>query len=124
ENLNLKNELKNSNKLDLKHEIINNIAVCIMQIQNKDLKNLVDEFKNKFDKCVILLLQEKDFKVQIVAGVKNAPIKAGALVKEIATILDGNGGGRDDFATAGGKNINKINEALEYAQKIINERLN
>lgn len=124
ENLNLKNELKNSNKLDLKHEIINNIAVCIMQIQNKDLKNLVDEFKNKFDKCVILLLQEKDFKVQIVAGVKNAPIKAGALVKEIATILDGNGGGRDDFATAGGKNINKINEALEYAQKIINESLN
>lgn len=124
ENLNLKNELKNSNKLDLKHEIINNIAVCIMQIQNKDLKNLVDEFKNKFDKCVILLLQEKDFKVQIVAGVKNAPIKAGALVKEIATILDGNGGGRDDFATAGGKNINKINEALEYAQKITNESLN
>lgn len=124
ENLNLKNELKNSNKLDLKHEIIDNIAVCIMQIQNKDLKNLVDEFKNKFDKCVILLLQEKDFKVQIVAGVKNAPIKAGALVKEIATILDGNGGGRDDFATAGGKNINKINEALEYAQKIINEGLN
>ncbi|MBF7069451.1 alanine--tRNA ligase [Campylobacter volucris] len=124
ENLNLKNELKNSNKLDLKHEIINNIAVCIMQIQNKDLKNLVDEFKNKFDKCVILLLQEKDFKVQIVAGVKNAPIKAGALVKEIATILDGNGGGRDDFATAGGKNISKINEALEYAQKIINEGLN
>ncbi|TXE89311.1 alanine--tRNA ligase [Campylobacter volucris] len=124
ENLNLKNELKNSNKLDLKHEIINNIAVCIMQIQNKDLKNLVDEFKNKFDKCVILLLQEKDFKVQIVAGVKNAPIKAGALVKEIATILDGNGGGRDDFATAGGKNISKINEALEYAQKIINESLN
>lgn len=124
ENLNLKNELKNSNKLDLKHEIINNIAVCIMQIQNKDLKNLVDEFKNKFDKCVILLLQEKDFKVQIVAGVKNAPIKAGALVKEIATILDGNGGGRDDFATAGGKNISKINEALKYAQKIINESLN
>lgn len=124
ENLNLKNELKNSNKLDLKHEIINNIAVCIMQIQNKDLKNLVDEFKNKFDKCVILLLQEKDFKVQIVAGVKNAPIKAGTLVKEIATILDGNGGGRDDFATAGGKNISKINKALEYAQKIINERLN
>lgn len=124
ENLNLKNELKNSNKLDLKHEIINNIAVCIMQVQNKDLKNLVDEFKNKFDKCVILLLQEKDFKVQIVAGVKNTPIKAGALVKEIATILDGNGGGRDDFATAGGKNISKINEALEYAQKIINEGLN
>lgn len=124
ENLNLKNELKNSNKLDLKHEIINNIAVCIMQIQNKDLKNLVDEFKNKFDKCVILLLQEKDFKVQIVAGVKNAPIKAGALVKEIATILDGNGGGRDDFATAGGKNISKINEALKYAKKIINESLN
>ncbi|TDJ87764.1 alanine--tRNA ligase [Campylobacter volucris] len=124
ENLNLKNELKNSNKLDLKYEIINNIAVCTMQIQNKDLKNLVDNFKNKFDKCVILLLQEKDFKVQIVAGVKNAPIKAGALVKEIATILDGNGGGRDDFATAGGKNINKINEALEYAQKIINEGLN
>ncbi len=124
ENQALKNEIKNSNKLDLKHEIINDTAISVAQIQNADLKSLVDDFKNKFEKSVILLLQEKDNKVLIVAGSKNTPIKAGSLVKEIAIILDGNGGGRDDFATAGGKDISKIEQALKKAKEIIKGKLN
>ena len=54
---------------------------------------------------------------------KNAPIKAGAWVKEIAAILGGGGGGRDDFATAGGKDASKIGEALTRAKEITKEAL-
>lgn len=123
ENLSLKNELKNSNKSDLKTEILNDVNVCIEQIQNGDIKTMIDDFKNKFKKCVILLIQEKDGKISIACGSKNTNIKAGKLVKEVAIILDGNGGGRDDFATAGGKNINNINKALNFALNFIKKEL-
>ncbi|WP_291949563.1 alanine--tRNA ligase [Campylobacter sp.] len=123
ENQSLKNEIRNSTKLDLKYEMINDIAISIMQVQNADLKALVDNFKNKFDKSVVLLLQEKEGKILIVAGSKNTPVKAGILVKEIATILGGNGGGKDDFATAGGKDTSKIDQALKRAKMIIKESL-
>lgn len=49
--------------------------------------------------------------------------KGGNLVKNIAQILGGNGGGRDDFATAGGKDISKIDEALKQALDLIQKGL-
>lgn len=63
---------------------------------------MIDDFKNKLLKRWFYL-SSKDEKITLAAGVKDAPLKAGALVKEAAQILGGNGGGRDDFATAGGK---------------------
>ena len=50
-------------------------------------------------------------------------LKAGAWVKEIAQILGGNGGGREDFATAGGKDKLKIPQALQRAKEIAKEAL-
>lgn len=80
---------------------------------------MIDHFKNQFEKAVILLIQEKEGKISLAAGVKNAPLKAGNLVKNIAMILGGNGGGKDDFATAGGKDLTKIDEALKEAKSFI-----
>ncbi|EHE1098780.1 alanine--tRNA ligase [Campylobacter upsaliensis] len=115
----LKNELKNSNSSELKSENIKGVQICIAKIENGDIKAMIDHFKNQFEKAVILLIQEKEGKISLAAGVKNAPLKAGNLVKNIAMILGGNGGGKDDFATAGGKDLTKIDEALKEAKSFI-----
>ncbi|EFU72566.1 alanine--tRNA ligase [Campylobacter upsaliensis] len=115
----LKNELKNSNQNELKSENIKGVQICIAKIENGDIKAMIDHFKNQFEKAVILLIQEKEGKISLAAGVKNAPLKAGNLVKNIAMILGGNGGGKDDFATAGGKDLTKIDEALKEAKSFI-----
>lgn len=121
--INLKNELKNSNKSELKAQALKGMQICIQRVDNGDIKSMIDDFKNKFNSAVILLLQVKDEKITLAAGVKNAPLKAGNIVKEIAQILGGNGGGRDDFATAGGKDISKIDEALNAALNLIEKGL-
>ncbi|EPZ8608781.1 alanine--tRNA ligase [Campylobacter upsaliensis] len=115
----LKNELKNSNQNELKSENIKGVQICIAKVENGDIKAMIDHFKNQFEKAVILLIQEKEGKISLAAGVKNAPLKAGNLVKNIAMILGGNGGGKDDFATAGGKDLTKIDEALKEAKSFI-----
>jgi alanyl-tRNA synthetase len=121
----LKNELTQANssqksELDIKE--INGIKVIIQEMPNGDIKNIIDEAKNAHEKLAIMLIQNKDDKVMIACGVKNADIKAGAWIKEIAPILGGGGGGRDDFATAGGKDASKIADALiaslEYVSTI------
>ncbi|ECQ8106130.1 alanine--tRNA ligase [Campylobacter upsaliensis] len=117
--LKLKNELKNSNQNELKSENIKGVQICIAKVENGDIKAMIDHFKNQFEKAVILLIQEKEGKISLAAGVKNAPLKAGNLVKNIAMILGGNGGGKDDFATAGGKDLTKIDEALKEAKSFI-----
>ena len=93
-------------------------------IDGGDIKTLIDEFKNGHEKAAILLIQtDEEGKISLAAGVKNAPIKAGAWVKFAAQILGGNGGGKDDFATAGGKNALAIEDAikssLEYARQAL-----
>ena len=44
-------------------------------------------------------------------------------MKEVAQVMGGNGGGRDDFATAGGKDTQKIKEALQRAREIVLESI-
>ncbi|EEU7075788.1 alanine--tRNA ligase [Campylobacter jejuni] len=121
--LSLKNELKNSSKTELDSKNIQGVEICVKRIDNGDIKAMIDDFKNKFAKAVILLIQVKDEKITLAAGVKDTPLKAGALVKEAAQILGGNGGGRDDFATAGGKDLSKINEALKQSLETIEKAL-
>ena len=120
----LKNQIQNSQnqtQSPINEEIIGDTKVVVCVIQNGDLKKIVDDMKNANEKLAILLLQEKDDKVLIVAGSKNTNIKAGDWIKNIAPIVGGGGGGRPDFATAGGKDITKIEEAkiaaLTYAKE-------
>ncbi|MDY6134581.1 alanine--tRNA ligase [Campylobacter lanienae] len=119
----LQNEIKNANSsVELSPTIINNVSVVIGEF-NGDIKAKIDEIKNKFDSVVVFLASKKDGKVSIGAGSKNCNIKAGELVKAIAPIVGGGGGGRDDFATAGGKDIDKIPNALNEATNIIKSKL-
>lgn len=126
----LKNEIKelkkelqqaqNKSIAPLNETTINGVKVIVDSVENADLKKIVDDNKNANEKLAILLFQTKDDKVLIVAGSKNTNIKAGEWIKNIASILGGNGGGRPDFATAGGKDVSKIPEAkkaaLEFAK--------
>lgn len=120
----LKNQIQNSQnqtQAPINEEIIGDTKVVVCVIKNGDLKKIVDDMKNANEKLAILLLQAKDDKVLIVAGSKNTNIKAGDWIKNIAPIVGGGGGGRPDFATAGGKDITKIEEAkiaaLTYAKE-------
>jgi alanyl-tRNA synthetase len=66
-----------------------------------------------------MLFQVKGDKVLIAAGVKGCDAKAGDWIKQIAPILGGGGGGRPDFAQAGGKDKTKLPEAKEKALAFI-----
>lgn len=95
---------------------VGDIKLCVASVESGDIKTMIDEFKNSHEKAAIMLMQVgTDGKISIAAGVKNAPIKAGEWVKLAAQILGGGGGGRDDFATAGGKDVLKIEEAIKEA---------
>lgn len=123
QNAEFKNKLKNAAKSELVSIDINSTRVCVARVDEGDIKMMIDDFKNAYEKAVILLVQVKDGKIMLAAGTKNAPIKAGELVKAVAAVLGGSGGGRDDFATAGGKDISQIQNACELALKLIKDKL-
>ncbi len=105
----------------INEELIGDTKVVVAVVENGDLKKIVDDMKNANEKLAILLLQAKDDKVLIVAGSKNTKIKAGDWIKNIAPIVGGGGGGRPDFAQAGGKDVTKVEDAkiaaLAYAKE-------
>ena len=104
-------------------EMIGDIKVVVDVVENGDLKKIVDDMKNSNEKLAILLLQAKDDKVLIVAGSKNTKIKAGDWIKNIAPIVGGGGGGRPDFAQAGGKDVTKVQDAKIAALAFAKENL-
>jgi alanyl-tRNA synthetase len=86
------------------------------------LRGLADSLKAKIKSGVVVIASENDGKVQIVVSVTadlTAKVKAGQIVKEIAPIVGGGGGGRPDFAEAGGKQPEKIDEMLEVSGRVL-----
>jgi alanyl-tRNA synthetase len=89
----------------------------------KEISELVDRLKNKFENSIILVVSEKDGRISIVGGVSgNIGIDAGDFVREISKFLGGSGGGRKDFAEGGGKIKKTKQEILEFAEKIISQK--
>ncbi|MFD2046174.1 alanine--tRNA ligase [Ornithinibacillus salinisoli] len=122
--------LEASNILD-QVETVQGVNVLAQKVTVKDmnqLRNMVDELKQKLDDGIILLAAENDQKVQLIAGVSKALIDrglhAGNLIKHAAQICGGGGGGRPDMAQAGGKDPSKINEALTYVKQYVKENIN
>ncbi|NPA27960.1 MAG: alanine--tRNA ligase [Epsilonproteobacteria bacterium] len=122
----LKDEIKkisSQTKKELNIEEINGVKVIVDELGVGDIKAVVDDYKNRFKKVAIILFQKKDNKALVAAGVKGVDISAKELIKEVASLIKGGGGGRDDFAQAGGKDISKINEAIKKAKEYIKEKL-
>ncbi len=122
----LKGELKtvlNSSKKALTPIEVNGVNVIIDEVEAGDIKEMIDEAKNKYDNIAIMLFQKKGEKVLLAAGSKETPIKAGDWITQIAPIVGGGGGGRPDFAQAGGKDTSKIGEAKDAAQAYVKEQI-
>ena len=88
-----------------------------------ELKSMGDELREKMKSGVGVMISEIDGKVGIVTVVSDDLIKekkilAGNIVKQVAQIVGGSGGGRPHLATAGGKDIAKIDEALASVEKL------
>lgn len=115
--------LASSAKEELSVTMIGSTAVVVAQIGSGDIKERIDELKNMHESICVMLFQVKEDKVLLASGVKNSSLKAGDWVKAIAPIVGGGGGGRPDFAQAGGKDPSKMNEALEEALAYVTKEL-
>ncbi|NQY23574.1 MAG: alanine--tRNA ligase [Campylobacteraceae bacterium] len=117
------NEALSAGASPLKEELVGDVKVVVDIVTTGDIKKIVDDLKNANDKLAVLLIQAKGDKVMLVAGSKNTSIKAGDWIKLIAPIVGGGGGGRPDFAQAGGKDVSKIEEAKIAALAYAKEKL-
>ena len=108
---------------------INGVKVLKAAFANKDvneLKEIVDRGKEKLQSGIIILGTNNGGKAIFVIGVTKdliSKVKAGEIVKVAAQVAGGNGGGRPDFAQAGGKDGNAVKEAVDKAFEFVNEKL-
>lgn len=99
------------------------IAHKVNDMSVDNLRALGDNLKDKLQSGVVVLANITGDKINFLSAVSKdlagKTISAGNIVKEVAKITGGNGGGRPDFAMAGGKDINKVDEALSSVESII-----
>jgi len=126
EQLNVKSVLADKTKNIIKDDTINGIKVRFQKIEDlppKDLRKLVDIGKKDIGDGIIIVFAKKDDKVGLAVGVteklteKYDAVKFAKLGSEI--IEGKGGGGRKDFAQAGGQNSNKIEEAFNKLKDLI-----
>lgn len=109
-----------------KVETINGVKVVIQKVEDVDsevLKDLVDNLSDNLSLEIVLLANVSNGKVVYVSKNKSKKVKAGDLVKKAAIVTGGNGGGRPDFAQAGGKDLSKVDQSLVEVKKYLQEVL-
>jgi len=92
------------------------LATNLEGVDPKTLRDTVDQLKNKLGKAAVIISTVANGKVSLVAGVSKAEtsiIKAGDLLKHVASQIDGKGGGRPDMAQGGGNDVKALHGALE-----------
>lgn len=100
-------------------EEVNGFSYITYHAKNQgmnDLREMADQWRQKASSDVFVVASDLDGKVSLLAAVakdKTKSIKAGDLIKEIAPLVGGGGGGRPDMAQAGGKDPSGIPEALK-----------
>ena len=103
------------------------LSVEIPETDGNELRTLGDELKNKLGEGLIFLASAKDGKVNLVAmatdGAVKAGVHAGNLIKAVAPIVGGGGGGRPNMAQAGGKLPDKIGQAVEAVKDEVKSQL-
>ena len=103
------------------------LAAKVDGVDMNGLRDLGDQLKNKLGEGVILLASVTDGKVNLVAMASDEAQKAGAhagnLIKSIASLVGGGGGGRPNMAQAGGKNPAGVDDALAEAVKALEAQI-
>ncbi len=132
ENEKLKAKLSKGAADDLLNNVvdIDGVKLLAANIEDQDmngLRNLGDSLKQKLGEGVIVLTTSKGSKVNLVVMATDEAIKKGAhagnLIREVASVVGGGGGGRPNMAQAGGKNPEKIEEALEKAKDVLKTQI-
>lgn len=104
---------------------IGDVLVLIKRIEGMDAKTLrtfIDNTKNQLKSGIVVVGSVADGKVSMAVGVTKdltGKYHAGNIIKSIAVIIGGSGGGRPDMAQAGGPEIEKLDEALKKAEELI-----
>jgi alanyl-tRNA synthetase len=132
ENRELKNKLASGQGTDLSAGAMDiaGVKVLAAQVDGADagaLRNAVDQLKDKFKSAVIVLASvDATNKITLVAGVTQdqvGKVKAGELVGNVASQVGGKGGGRPDFAQAGGNNPAALPAALQSVEAFVRTKL-
>jgi alanyl-tRNA synthetase len=103
------------------------VAREVSGLDKDGLRALVDTHRDRIKSGVVVLAAPGDGKVAIVVGVTpdlTKKLSAGQIVKQLAPIVGGGGGGRPDFAEAGGKDASKVGEMLAAAPGVITKLVN
>ena len=103
------------------------LAARVDDVDMNGLRDLGDQLKEKLGEGVVLLASVADGKVSLMATATDGAMKAGAhagnLIKAVASIVGGGGGGRPNMAQAGGKNPAGVSEALAKAAEVIESQI-
>lgn len=116
-------------KLDDVREVsgVNVLSALIPNADVDALRSLADQFRQKYPSGVVVFGTVVNEKPALIAAVTpdliQRGLKAGDLIKQVAQIVGGGGGGRPDMAQAGGKDPSKLSEALDQVDKYILENL-
>lgn len=109
---------------------VKGIPVIVAKIENygaKELRVAVDNLKARVPTCVVVLGSvTEDNKVNLIAAVSKdlvGKVKAGDLIREVASYVGGKGGGRPDMAQAGGTNGEGLDKALAAVKSLVSERV-
>jgi alanyl-tRNA synthetase len=108
-----------------KKQQVDGANILISKVEKADagqLREIADELKEKIGSGVVFLVSAGESNVTMVASVTADLTKryhAGNIVKQIAPVVGGGGGGRPDFAQAGGKDPSKVDEAVDKAWQIV-----
>jgi alanyl-tRNA synthetase len=92
------------------------LGVRVDGLDAESMRTMIDDLRNRLGSGVVLVISEAGGKVLLAAGVTKDLVgshKAGDLIRDVAKVVGGGGGGRPDFAQAGGKDASKIEEAIE-----------
>ena len=106
------------------------VKLLVKELSDVDMngmRDLGDDTKNKLGEAFIVFACEANGKANLIAMATDGAMKKGAhagnLIKEIASLVGGGGGGRPNMAQAGGKNPAGIQEALEKAMEVMKDQL-
>ena len=118
-----------SAKMDALEEVngVKYLTAVVPETGPNALRELVDQFRQKHPSALIALGSSTDGKPALIAAVSPDLIarglSAGELIKQLAAIIGGGGGGRPDLAQAGGKDASKLKEALALVRSYIEDHL-
>jgi alanyl-tRNA synthetase len=109
--------------------LVDGVRVIVREVPpapSNELRDMADTLRSKLGSGVVVIGTRSDGNVSLVAAVSKdltARVKAGELVKRLSAIVGGGGGGRPDFAQAGGKDPEKLPTALAAVQEAVREQL-